>query len=68
MNGLPPHPSKPLAPEGSVSRFITLRKEVHAKVKQLAFEMKQTIPTTIAILVDDGLRHVEEYHPKVKEN
>lgn len=51
-----------------MSRFITLRKEVHAKVKQLAFEMKQTIPTTIAILVDDGLRHVEEYHPKVKEN
>jgi hypothetical protein len=67
MNGLPPHPSKPLAPEGSVSRFITLRKEVHAKVKQLAFEMKQTIPTTLAILIDDGLKYVEAEHPLHKE-
>jgi hypothetical protein len=37
------------------------------KVRKLAFEMKQTIPTTIAILIDDGLKYVEAEHPLNKE-
>ena len=67
MNGLPPHPSKPLAPVGSESRFITVRKETMLKVRKLAFEMKQTIPTTLAILIDDGLKYVEAEYPLHKE-
>jgi hypothetical protein len=34
------------------------------QVRQLAFEMKQTIPVTLALLIEDGLKHIDEHHPK----